>query len=226
MYGNEEGVGRAVAAFERQAPGERVFLTTKLWTAQWGGARAREALRASLQKLGRLDLVLLHAPGDPATRAETWAALEDAVREGLVASIGVSNFGQAHLEKLLHTAVIPPAVNQVEIHPWLQRRELAAYCRAQGIVVEAYSPLAKATRLEDATLVRVAAQAGRTPAQVLVRWSLQRGFVPLPKSATASRQASNLDVFEWALSDAQMAALDALDGGGVTGWDPISTDPV
>jgi diketogulonate reductase-like aldo/keto reductase len=180
----------------------------------------------SLEKLGHIDLVLLHAPGDPVLRGDTWRALEACLVEGMVANIGVSNFGQAHLEKLARTAATPPAVNQIEVHPALQRRELVAYCAAQGICVEAYSPLAKGRLLKDATVCAVATDMGVTPAQVLLRWSIQKGFVTLPNSVNAERQAKNLDLFSFALSDAHMAALDALERGFITGWDPITQDPV
>jgi diketogulonate reductase-like aldo/keto reductase len=141
-------------------------------------------------------------------------------------NIGVSNFGVAHLEKLAKTATIQPAVNQIEVHPFLQRRQLVSFCEAQGIVVEAYSPLTKGRALDNSTLAAVAREAGATPAQVLLRWSLQKGFVTLPKSVNPERQAENLGVFSFELTPAQMSALDALEAGMTTGWDPITQDAV
>lgn len=172
-----------------------------------------------------MDLVLLHAPGEPGPRAEAWRALEDSV-PSLTKSIGVSNFGAAHLDKLLASCRIRPAVNQVEIHPWLQRRELVEYCRAQGIVVEAYSPLAKAQKLSTPEVMRVAEEAHATPAQVLVAWSLHKGLVTLPKSVHRERQEANLKAGELVLSEDHVKRLDALEEGLVTGWDPISEHPV
>jgi len=221
----------------------------QVWKAAWGYEKCKEAIKLrqgaspcgslavrthvpprfliSLTKLPHIDLILLHAPGEPMQRAETWRALEEAVASGLVRNIGVSNFGQAHLEKLAKTASITPAVNQIEVHPFLQRRELCAFCEAQGIVVEAYSPLTKARALDNAALVAVAREAGCTPAQALLRWSLQKGFVTLPKSVKPERQAENLGALTGCeLTPAQMAALDALEAGMTTGWDPVSQDAV
>ncbi|KAI7840058.1 hypothetical protein COHA_006189 [Chlorella ohadii] len=226
VYGNEQDVGRAVV--DSGLRRDEVFITSKLWTSNWGYDKARASIRQSLSELDTsyLDLFLLHAPGDPGARAETWRALEDAQKEGLIRSIGVSNFGIAHLQKLAETAVVKPAVNQIELHPWLQWRDEVAFCQAEGIVMEAYSPLAKAQKLAEPTVAGIAQRLGVTPAQVLIRWSLQKGFVPLPKSNHAERQRTNLDVFRFELSDDDMAALDGLESGLVTGWNPIRDDPV
>lgn len=221
LYGNEADVGRAVA--DSGLRREQVFVTTKVWTSQWGYERARASIRQSLDELGMayVDLCLLHAPGDPATRADTWRALEDAAKEGQVRSIGVSNFGVGHLRKLVEGCSVRPAVNQIELHPWLQWREVVDYCRQEGIVLEAYSPLAKARKLEDPTVGAIAQRLGVSPAQVLIRWSLQKGFVPLPKSNHEERQRANLDVFRFELSPDDMATLDGLEDHTVTGWNPI-----
>ncbi|KAL4859666.1 putative oxidoreductase [Chlorella vulgaris] len=226
IYGNEADVGRAVA--DSGLPRDQVFITTKMWTSNWGFDKAAAGIRQSLAELGTpyVDLFLLHAPGDPATRADTWRALEEAVREGLIRSIGVSNFGVPHLLKLAETASVKPAVNQIELHPWQQRPDVVAHCRAEGIVLEAYSPLAKAQKLGDPVVRQVAERLGVTPAQVLLRWSLQKGFVPLPKSNSPDRQRSNLDVFRFELGAEDMATLDGLESGLVTGWDPIANNPV
>ena len=189
-------------------------------------ARALTPAARSLEKLPHIDLVLLHAPGEPAQRADTWRALEEYAANELVHNLDVNNFGMAHLEKLAKTATVAPAVNQIEVHPFLQRRELVAWCEAHGIVVEAYSPLTKARALDNPALVAVAREAGVTPAQVLLRWSLQKGFVTLPKSVNPERQAQNLGVFGFELTAAQMQALDALEAGMITGWDPVTQDAV
>eukprot|EP00195_Chlamydomonas_chlamydogama_P014418 CAMPEP_0202891642 /NCGR_PEP_ID=MMETSP1392-20130828/1651_1 /ASSEMBLY_ACC=CAM_ASM_000868 /TAXON_ID=225041 /ORGANISM="Chlamydomonas chlamydogama, Strain SAG 11-48b" /LENGTH=274 /DNA_ID=CAMNT_0049575457 /DNA_START=162 /DNA_END=986 /DNA_ORIENTATION=+ len=226
MYQNEVDVGKAVR--DSGVPRSEIFVTTKLWRSEWGHQRATSAIQASLQRLGLeyVDLLLLHCPGDAATRAETWRALEEAVTKGLIRSIGVSNFGVAHLEKLLSTAQIPPAVNQIELHPFLQWREVVGYCKEKGIVLEAYSPLVKSQKLQEPVLASMAERYQVTPAQLLIRWSLQSGFVPLPKSVNPKRQAENLDVFGFSLSDADMQTLDGLEQDLVTGWDPIRNDPV
>ena len=197
-----------------------------MWKSAWGCDACLEAVQTSLEKLPHIDLLLLHAPGDAVRRQETWAALEHCKSEGLVANIGVSNFGIAHLQKLLASCSVPPCVNQLEVHPFLQRRELVQFCQQNDIVVQAYSPLAKAHVLEEPSLVAVAQELKVSTAQVLIRWSLQKGLVPLPKSVRPGRQASNLDVWSFALSAAHMATLDALERNLITGWDPVSQDKV
>ncbi|CAL5227945.1 g10992 [Coccomyxa viridis] len=226
-YQNEAEVGRAVR--ESGIPRDDIFVTTKVWLSDFGYESTKKAVQTSLQYLdGRIDLMLMHAPGDPSVRADTWRALEEAKAEGGVRDIGVSNFGIGHIEKLLQTAKVVPAVNQIELSPFLQRKDLVAYCRSKGIALEAYSPLGKGTRevLEDKTVRSVAQRQGRTNAQVLIRWSLQQGFITLPKSSNAQRQQSNLDVFSFELDDQDMEELDALDRYLVTAWDPTTSDPV
>ena len=231
-YGNERATGAAIRAFLAAHPRERVFLTTKVWRLEAalppGEAQARVAagIAQSAAALGLpIDLLLLHAPGaSGATRAETWRAMEAAVAAGAVRALGVSNFSEAHLAQLLGTCAIAPVVNQLEVHPWLQRRALCAWCAARGILVEAYSPLAKAACLDDAVLAGVAARAGCSPAQALLAWSLAKGYRPLVKSVSAARQREN--IARAALAPADIAALDALEEGLVTGWDPVATDPV
>ena len=179
-----------------------------------------------------VDLMLLHAPGDPLLRPDTWRALEECQRLRLVRDIGVSNFSEAHLQKLAESATVTPAVNQVEIHPFLQRRALVKHCQERGIVVEAYSPLSKAAKLSDPTVMAVAQRHSQatscTPAQVLIAWSLAKGLVPLPKSVRPERQLENLEAARSVvvLSDEDIAALDGLEEGMTTGWDPVTTDPV
>jgi diketogulonate reductase-like aldo/keto reductase len=220
VYRNEADVGAAIRA-SGLAPGS-VWVTTKLANADQGAATTRRAFEASLERLGLdgVDLYLLHWPHE--RRLESWGVLEQLHAEGLARSIGVSNFLVRHLEELLAYASVPPAVNQIELSPFLHRtrEETLRRCAEAGIVVEAYSPLTKGRRLDDATVAEVAAAVGRTPAQVLIRWSLQKGFVVLPRSSNASRIAENAAVFDFALDDVQIAALDTLDEGLTTGWDP------
>jgi methylglyoxal/glyoxal reductase len=220
VYGNEADVGAAIRA-SGLASGS-VWVTTKLANADQGAATARAAFEASLERLGMdaVDLYLLHWPHE--RRLESWRVLEQLHTEGLARSIGVSNFLASHLDELLAQAAVSPVVNQIELSPFLYRtrEDTLRRCAEEGIVVEAYSPLTKGRRLDDSTVATIAAELGRTPAQVLIRWSLQKGFVVLPRSSNASRIAENAAVFDFALDDAQVAALDALDEGLTTGWDP------
>jgi diketogulonate reductase-like aldo/keto reductase len=205
-----------------------MFITTKVWLSNYGYETTIDSVKDSLTKLKTdyIDLMLLHAPGDPKLRPEAWRALEECHRQGLVKDIGVSNFGEKHLEKLAETSTIPPAVNQLEIHPFLQRKDLVKYCKEHNIVVEAYSPLAKAHKLTDPTVAAIAHRVGATPAQVMIAWSLSKGLVPLPKSVNPERQHQNLQAASVILSDGDIKQLDGLEEGLVTGWDPVTQDPV
>ncbi|KAE8969132.1 hypothetical protein PR001_g27591, partial [Phytophthora rubi] len=157
---------------------------------------------------------------------ETWRALEELQESGILKDIGVSNFGEAHLEKLQKTAKVKPAVNQVELHPWLMRPSLVDYCKEKGILLEAYSPLARAQKMQDPTLLEVANEVGASAAQVLVAFSLANGFITLPKSVHAERQKVNLDAAKIQLTPAQISKLAALDEYLVTAWDPIKDHAV
>jgi diketogulonate reductase-like aldo/keto reductase len=220
VYGNERDVGAAIRASGLAA--ESVWVTTKLANSDQGAASARRAFEASLERLGLddVDLYLLHWPHE--RRLESWRVLEQLHAEGLARSIGVSNFLVRHLDELLAQTSVPPAVNQIELSPFLYRTREGTLrrCAEEGIVVEAYSPLTKGRRLNHATVASIAAEVSRTPAQVLIRWSLQKGFVVLPRSSNPARIAENATVFDFALDDAQMTRLDALDEGLTTGWDP------
>jgi diketogulonate reductase-like aldo/keto reductase len=220
VYRNEADVGAAIRA--SGLPPGSVWVTTKLANSDQGAATARRAFEASLERLGMeaVDLYLLHWPQE--RRLESWRVLEQLHAEGLARSIGVSNFLVHHLDELLAEATVPPAVNQIELSPFLyrSREDVVRRCLEEGIALEAYSPLTKGRRLDDVTLAAVATEAGRTPAQVLIRWSLQKGFVVLPRSSNAERIAENAAVFDFVLDDSQIARLDALDEGLTTGWDP------
>jgi len=231
VYQNEQDIGSAIAQYLQDDPmitRADIFITTKVWLDNFGYESCIESIEESLAKLQTpyIDLVLLHAPGDPSSRADTWRALESLQEQGFIKDIGVSNFGIPHIEKLSKTWKVKPAVNQIELHPWLQRRDLVKYCQDNGIVNEAYSPLAKATSLTDSTLVRVANSINRTPAEVLIAWSLAKGFVPLPKSVNPARQQTNLSAATLILSNEHIAELDTLDEYRTTGWDPVKDAPV
>jgi 2,5-diketo-D-gluconate reductase A len=225
VYGNEAGVGRALAA--AGLPRDEVFVTSKLWIDAMARDAVRPALERSLELLGldRLDLYLVHWPAPGRGRyVEAWEQLVAAREAGLVGEIGVSNFQPAHLDAIVAATGVTPVVNQVELHPALQQRELRAAHAARGIVTEAWSPLAQGAVLDDAAITRVAAAHGVTPAQVVLRWHLQQGTVVIPKSVTPARIAANLDLFGFELADDDMAAVDALDRDGRTGPHPDRFD--
>jgi diketogulonate reductase-like aldo/keto reductase len=219
LYGNEADVGAAVR--DSGIPRKEVFVTTKLWNEDHGFDPALRAFDASLERLGLdyVDLYLIHWPVG-GKRRESWRALERIKADGRARAIGVSNFLVPHLEELLASASEPPAVDQIEIHPFLQHRETRAYCKKHGIVVEAYSPLTRGHKLDHPVVVDVATRLQRTPAQVLLRWGVQHGLVELPKSTHEKRIAENAALFDFTLDAAAMNALDALDEGLATGWDP------
>ena len=219
IYGNEKDVGEGLRASE--LPRSEIFVTTKLWNADQGYDSALRAFEASLARLGleQLDLYLLHWPVRE-HRLESWRALERLLADGRVRAIGVSNFMPRHLDELLGGAAVVPSVNQIEISPFLQQRDVRAACERHGIVVQAYSPLTKGMRLDHPVVVEVARRVGRTAAQVLLRWALQHDLVVLPKSSRQERIAENLALFDFELTQEDMARFDALEEGLVTGWDP------
>ncbi|MER7795080.1 aldo/keto reductase [Streptomyces sp. NPDC097640] len=221
IYGNESGVGKALAG--SGIAREDLFITTKLWNADQGYDATLKAFDASLDKLGLdyVDLYLIHWP-TPARDLyrESWKAIEKRAADGRIRAAGVSNFQPAHLRRLLEGADLVPVVNQIELHPGLQQNELRALHAELGIATEAWSPLAQGAVLGDEPITTIAARHGKSPAQVVLRWHLQLGCIVIPKSVTPARIRENLDVFDFALSDDEMAAINALDRGLRTGPDP------
>ena len=219
IYGNERDVGLGLR--DSGVAREQVFVTTKLWNDDQGFDSALRAFDASLARLGLeyVDLYLLHWPV-AGQRLDSWRALEQIHAEKRARAIGVSNFMPVHLEELLARAQVVPAVNQIEVHPFLQHRETRALCAERGIVVEAYSPLTHGRRLGHPVVKSVAGGVGRSPAQVLIRWAIQHGIVVLPKSAREERIKENAAVFDFALDADAMKALDDCEEGLATGWDP------
>jgi diketogulonate reductase-like aldo/keto reductase len=218
-YRNEADVGAALRA--SGLPRRDVFVTTKLWNSDHGYDPALRAIDASLAALGleQVDLYLVHWPVE-GLRGETWRAMERILSDGKARAIGVSNYTVRHLDELLGQARVPPAVNQVEFSPFLNQRALLAHCRRHGIQLEAYGPLVRGHRMDHPVLARVAASRRRTPAQVLLRWGLQHGLVVIPKSVHEERIRENAGLYDFALDAAEMGALDALDEGYRTSWDP------
>ncbi|MDI3405089.1 aldo/keto reductase [Streptomyces cavernicola] len=221
IYGNEAGVGKALA--ESGVAREDLFITTKLWNADQGYDSTLRAFDDSLAKLGldHVDMYLIHWP-TPARDLykETWRAIEKLVADGRVRTAGVSNFQPDHLKRLIDGAELVPAVNQVELHPGLQQSELRAVHAELGIATEAWSPLAQGAVLKDEAVTTVADRHGKSPAQVVLRWHLQLGNIVIPKSVTPERIRQNLDVFDFALSDDEMAAVAGLDRDLRTGPHP------
>lgn len=220
IYGNEREVGRALAASGLDR--EEVFVTTKLWNADQG-ASARDALEASLDRLALpyVDLFLIHWPVPVRDRfVESWLAIQRAQQDGLLRASGVSNFTEEHVSTLVQRTGVVPAVNQVELHPYLAQPRLLEAMHARHLTVTAWSPLAQGVVLDDPTIVAIAVDTMRSPAQIVLRWHLQRGVTVIPKSVTAHRMRENLDVLSFALSSEEMATISALDRGTRTGPDP------
>ena len=216
MYGNEVSVGKAI-----QASGiarEDIFVTTKLWTSDQGYDRGLRAFEESLANLGMeyVDLYVIHWPGDDlGRRSESWRALIDIQASERAKAIGVCNYNIEQLKEVLSSST-PPAVNQIEFHPFRygQQKPLLDFCKQHGIVVEAYSPLAQSKRMDDPVITKVAERVQRTPAQVLLRWGIQHGAVPIPKSSHRNWIQENIKVFDFELSDADMASLNSLSDAG------------
>jgi len=222
-YGNEAGVGRAIA--DCGIPRDQLFITTKVWNSDQGFDSTLKAASDSLARLGLdyVDLYLIHWPV-VGKFADTWRALERLHQDGLARSIGVSNFMQHHLDELLASASRLPVVNQIEHHPHLQQPELIEYCRQQRIQVECWSPLMKGEVFALQPLQDIAQQYGKNAGQVALRWQLQKGLVTIPKSTKRANIESNSQVFDFGLTDEQMAAIDALDQGRRIGPDPDNFD--
>jgi 2,5-diketo-D-gluconate reductase A len=225
LYANERGVGEGLA--RAALPRDEVFVTTKVWNSDQGYDETLRAFDLSLTKLGLdyVDLYLIHWPAPRQNRyVDTYRALETLRADGRARSIGVSNFHPHHLDRLLAETDIVPAVNQIELHPWLAQTETRAYNAAHGIRTEAWSPLARGRAIGHATLDAIGARHGKSAAQVVLRWHLELGNVVIPKSVTPARIRENLDVFDFSLDAADRAAIDALDAGERTGKDPDDLD--
>ena len=226
LYGNEEGVGRAIA--DCDVPRDEIFVTTKVWNSDHGYDRTLQAFDHSLKLLGleTLDLYLIHWP-TPARDlyVDTWRALERIYGDGRARAIGVSNFHVPHLERVLTEGTVVPAINQVELHPGLPQDDLRAFNERHAITTEAWSPLGRGAGLLDRDSVRaIASSHGKSPAQVVLRWHIQLGIVAIPKSVRAERIRENIDILDFELTRDEMALLSALDGPGRVGPDPDTMD--
>ena len=226
-YGNEGGVGQAIA--ESGIPREEIFLTSKLWNPHQGYQSTLDAFARTLEALRTdyLDLYLIHWPHDPKyfdnweeMNLETWRAFEELYESGAIKAIGVSNFRPRHLENIMKNAKIMPMVDQVEIHPGMPQDELIAFCREHNMVVEGWSPLSTGRIFSVPEVQEIAQKYGKSIAQVCLRWSVQRGVIPLPKSVTPARILENSQVFDFELEEADMQRISALTDCGWSGLDP------
>ena len=236
MYGNESGVARGISSLLGASAGsggsgelfpaparEDLFVTTKVWNDHHGYDAALRAFDDSMVNLGLdyVDMYLIHWPCPRrGLFPETYRALETLYREGKVRAIGVSNFQPSHLDRLMQTAEVTPAVNQIELHPWLQQQELRKIHHDLGIRTEAWSPLGRGQVLADPVVQACAAEHDRTAAQVILRWHIQQGNIAIPKASSEARIRENLDIFRFELSDRDMEALAGLDRGQRTGSHP------
>ncbi|PCH34577.1 Aldo/keto reductase [Wolfiporia cocos MD-104 SS10] len=226
MYQNEARVGRAVR--ESGVPREDVFVTTKIYHPEFGYESTLKAVDNSLQKFkfDYVDLFLIHSPiSGKEMRLATYRALLEARNAGKIKTVGVSNYGVKHLEEIREAGLETPAINQIELHPFCQQKPIVAYCKERGIVIQAYCPLVRGS-FDNPVLQEVAQKYKKDVAQVLVRWSLQSGFSPLPKSSQPARVVSNADLYDFEISSEDVAKIDALDRGkdGAVSWNPVDAD--
>ena len=212
MYGNEKDVGDALK--DSGVPREEVFLTSKVWESDHGYEATLKAFDACLRKmsLDYIDLYLIHWPAS-GPRIETWKALEKIKKNGLCKSIGVSNYAPHHLEEIMKLSGEKPVVNQIELNPFLQQQKIAEFCNKEGIHLTGYCPLARGRRFNDPELSRISLETGKSPAQVMIRWALERGQTVIPKSSRPLRIEKNAEVFDFSLNEGQMRTLNGLDQG-------------
>lgn len=230
LYKNEGSVGQAIA--ECGLKRENVFITSKLWNSKRGYDKTMAAFETTLKAMGLdyLDLYLIHWPATAhrfdnwkEINLDTWKAITELYKAGRIRAIGVSNFLPHHLEPLMQTEV-PPMIDQIEYHPGYLQQETVDYCQANGIVVEAWSPLGNGQVLGNEFLAAIAKKYGKSVAQICIRFAAQNGIIPLPKSVTPSRIASNLDVYNFEISDEDMKAIAAMEQTGFSGWNPDEVD--
>ncbi|XOQ15646.1 MAG: Glyoxal reductase [Shouchella clausii] len=227
IYGNEKSVGAGInkAIDEGIVSREDLFITTKVWNNGLSYDETIEAFETSLKKLNvnYLDLYLIHWPGN-GKYLEPWKALESLYNEGRIKAIGVSNFNVNHLEELMKIGSTKPMVNQVELHPRLKQTDLIKYCKDNGIQIESWSPLMNGELLDHAMITKIAEKHNKTSAQIILRWNVQQGIVTIPKSMTYERIKSNLEIFDFELSNEEMIEIDSLNDNTRIGPDPVSFD--
>lgn len=242
FYHNEQATSEGILQFldeNKDVKRSDIYYTTKLWDEDHSYESSKASIAKSLsllkgdgtvdskRTLGYIDLMLIHSPqSDKERRLGTWKALQEAVAEGTIKSIGVSNYNTHHIDEILQWdgLKVKPAINQIELHPWLQRTEIVKHCRDNDIALEAYSPLTRGTKLDEPQLVAYSKKYNKTPAQILVRWSLQSGFITPPKSVNEDRIKANFDVLDFELSKEDVENLGDKDAYEVTAWDPTTYD--
>lgn len=226
IYGNEAGLGRAIAKSGLNR--SDLFITTKLWNTEQGYDKALKAFEDSRKKLGveKVDLYLVHWPSPQrGLFVESWKALVDLQKQGVVKSIGVSNFTTDHLQQIMDATGVAPTLNQVELHPEFQQKELVTFHQKHGIQTECWSPLGQGQTLQNPTIKNIAKKHGKSAAQVIIRWHLQSGFIVIPKSVTPSRIQENFQVFDFKLDGDDTAMIAKLDSAtGRIGPDPVKAD--
>lgn len=223
MYGNEKEVGQVIR--ESGIKREEIFVTTKLWNDDHGFKNTLSAFDRSYKNLNidYIDLYLIHWPVT-GRRVESWKALEKLYGEGIVKAIGVSNYTIRHLQETLNNSEIKPAVNQVEMHPFLYQKDLIDFCEKHDVRIEAYSPLTRGTKFKDPVIISFVEKYGKTPAQIMIRWALQNEFVVLPKSVHQNRIKENSEVFDFEISESDMAILNELNNDFRITWDPSNVE--
>jgi len=222
IYGNEAQMGEALRASDLKR--DEIFLTTKVWNSDQGRSKTRASVERSLKAIGvdQLNLVLIHWPVPKNDLyVETWQTLIELKNEGLVRSIGVSNFNADHLERIIGETGEVPVLNQIEVNPALQQTDLRAACAAQNIIVQAWTPLGNGRNFDSAPIRDAAARTGKSPAQIILRWHMQLGNTTIPRSTNPKRQADNLDIFDFELTADEMSAIATLDEGVRCGPDPL-----
>ena len=221
MYGNEQDVGEAVS--QSSIPRQEIFVTTKLWDSDQGYQTAHDAFDRSMDQLGLeyIDLYLIHWPVEK-LRNDSWRALNNIKESGRTRSIGVSNFSHKHLQELYSYSDIRPVVNQIELSPFLQQPLIASFCRSENIQLTGYCPLAKGRRFDEPVLADIAEQHGKSPAQVMIRWALQKRQAVIPKSSNPARIVQNADIFDFQIGVDEMVRLDGLDDDSRFCPDPLS----
>lgn len=223
-YENERGVGRGIV--QAGIAREDVFVTSKLRNGEHGYDETLRAFDGTMEKLGLdvLDLYLIHWPSPRVGKyVDTWKAFIRLRAEGRIRSIGVSNFNPDHLERIIGETGVTPSINQIELHPYFQRRDMRAVHADNGIAIESWSPLGRGRLMDEAVIVQIAQKHQKTPGQVVIRWHIEQGLIVFPKTATPARLAENFDVFDFALDAGDVAAIDALDRpDGRTGPDPLA----
>lgn len=221
LYMNEEGLGEGLR--RSGVPRDDVFITTKVWNNEHGADKARASVERSLKSIGleQLDLILIHWPvPSQDLYVETWEAFVKMREDGLTKSIGVSNFNPVHLDRIVSETGVVPVLNQIELNPELQQPEAKAANARHGVVTQAWTPLGNGRSFEKDALTAIAERVGKSPAQVILRWHIQSGHAVIPRSVKPARQAENLDLFDFSLTEADMAAMEGLDLGLRTGPDP------